>query len=82
MHRTPEDKLIEINKSLMIDNAYLRGELNVARTRLVAAGQTPFSRDEAASAPRQGAQAEHGSWECTGQVVGVLPVVQTGRSAI
>lgn len=44
MYRTSEEKLIEMNKSLIVDNNYLREELRAARARLAAASQAPSHR--------------------------------------
>lgn len=63
MHRTSEEKLIEMNKSLIADNNYLRGELNAARARLAVTGKATFNRDDCSDLSRQGEQGEHGHRE-------------------
>ena len=54
---TPE-KLAEMNDSLIVDNQYLRGELNAARARLAGTGQTPVFQFE------QQYQRSDGYWKC------------------
>ena len=47
---TRVEKIADMNKSLEIDNQYLRGELNVARARLAGRCEAPSDRDADASA--------------------------------
>lgn len=82
MVRTEYAALIEMNKSLIADNNYLRSELRAARERMARQGEAPERGHEGQGVPPIRAQAEYGGGELPGQVVGVLPSVQGGRSAL
>ena len=79
MVRTEYAALIEMNKSLIADNNYLRSELRAARERMAGQGEAPERGHEGQGIPPIRTQAEHGGGELPGQVVGVLPSVQGGR---
>ena len=82
MIRTEYAALIEMNKSLIADNNYLRSELRAARERMAGQGEAPERGHERAGVPQIGTPTEHGGGELPGQVVGVLPSVQGGRGAL